>query len=82
MSRVEATPTSIAVSWAAISVANGYLVHINDTIYNLIGSDNTSVTLDEQIPGTTYSIEVRAYQDILGLPNSITAATTDDGKYL
>ena len=36
----------------------------------VIGSNNTSVTLDGLIPGTNYSITVRAYQDILGPPSS------------
>ena len=55
-------------------------MHINDTIYNLIGSDNTSIALDGLIPGTCYSITVRAYQDILGPPKTNITATTDDGK--
>ena len=71
------TTTSISVTWTAISDADGYVVYFNDTAYNVIGS---SITLDGLIPNTTYSITVRAYQDILG-PNSTVNATTVDGKY-
>ena len=71
--------TTITVNWVPIPDANGYLVYFNE-LYDLIGSDNTSITVDKLIPGTNYSISVRAYEDILGSAN-ITYATTKDGKY-
>ena len=61
--------------------ANGYVVYVNDT-YNIIGKGNTTITLDGLIPGTSYSIAVRAYQDILGPPTTTVHVTTDDGKYI
>ena len=73
------TTTSITVNWTAIPDANGYVVYFNDTGYDIIGNNNTSTILDEQIPGTSYTIRVWAYQDILG-PTIATLATTDDGK--
>ena len=64
-----------------MSDANGYIVYVNNTAYSVIGSDNTSYTVDGLIPGTSYAIIIRAYQDILG-PTSMTfSATTLDGKY-
>ena len=65
--------TSITVNWTYddTSDADGYVVYVNDsTVHNIIGSNNTSVTLDRLIPGTNYSIRVRAYQDILGPPSA------------
>ena len=74
------TSTSIDVSWTAIPDANGYVVYVNDTVYDVIGSD-ISITVDGLIPGTSYSVTVRGYQDILG-PPSMTYVTTDDGEYV
>ena len=37
-------------------------------------------TLDGLIPGTSYSITVRAYQDILGPPSTTLNTATDDGE--
>ena len=71
--------TSITVNFTAIPDANGYLVYFNEVYYDFIGSDNTSITVDELIPRTNYTISVRAYKDILG-PANITYATTTDGK--
>ena len=72
--------TSITVNWTYgnTSDADGYVVHVNDsTVHNVIGNNNTSVTLDGLIPGTSYSITVRAYQDILGPPSNAVSRTTD-----
>ena len=80
MNVVHELSTSITVNWTAIPDANGYLVYFNE-LYNLTGSDNTSITVDKLTPGTNYTISVRAYQDILG-PANITHATTNDGKCL
>ena len=73
MTIVSVSTTSITVNWTYgnISDADGYVVYFNySTVHNIIGSNNTSVTLDGLIPGASYSITVRAYQDILGLPSA------------
>ena len=76
------SPTRITVNWTPIPDVNGYVVYVNDvTVYDEIQSDNASITLDGLIPGTRYSITVRAYQDLLG-PPSMTYVTTDDGEYV
>ena len=44
--------------------------------------NNNSViqtTLNELVPGTTYTITVRAYQDILGQPSDEKSITTLEG---
>ena len=57
-------------------------MYVNDTVYEVVKSDSTSITIDERIPGTSYSILVRAYQDILGPPASMPViANTDSGEY-
>ena len=61
------------------SDADGYVVHYNGTAKLVVGGDMKETTLDGLIPGTSYYITVRAYQDILG-PPSITYVTTDDGE--
>ena len=63
------------------SDADGYVVYYNDTGKQVVGGDIKETTLDGLIPGTTYSITVRAYQDILGPPSTPLYATTDNGKY-
>ena len=74
------SPTSISVNWTTIPDANGYIIYADDAIYIVVGSTNTSIIVDRLIPGTSYSITVRAYQDILGPPNTI-YATTENGKF-
>ena len=78
----EQCPTSITVNWTAIPDVNGYVLFLNELSYDLIGSDNASITLDGLIPGTSYSVTVRAYQDILGPPSMTVHVTTDDGEYI
>ena len=78
----EQSPTSITVNWTAIPDANGYVLFLNELSYDLIGSDNTSITVDGLIPGTIYSITVRAYEDILGPPTTTVPVTTDGGEYV
>ena len=70
-------PTSITVNWITISDANGYVVYINDAAYIVIGGDSANYTVDGLIPGTNYSITVRAYQDVLGPSSTIFAAATN-----
>ena len=72
-------PTSIAVNWITISDANGYVVYVNDAAYIVTGGDSANYTVDGLVPGTDYSITVRAYQDILG-PATTVYATTNNGK--
>ena len=77
---VSVSATTITVNWAYgnTSDTDGYVVYVNDsTVHNIIGSNNTSVTLDGLIPGASYSITVRAYQDILGPPSDAVSGTTD-----
>ena len=75
-----ATTISITVNWTSVPDANGYIVYVNNTAYSVIGSDNTSYTIDGLIPGTSYAIIIRAYQDILGPASMTFSATTLDGK--
>ena len=77
MLEVIENPTSIEVYWKPISDANGYVVFVDDIVYDII--ENITITIDELTPGTIYLITVRAYQDILG-PSSTTYATTNNGK--
>ena len=82
---VNTTTTSITVNWMYdTSDADGYVVYYNGTAKLVVGGDMKETTLDGLIPGTSYSITVRAYQDILGPPSTTTVhdATTDDGKYM
>ena len=74
------SPTSISVNWMTIPDANGYIIYADDAIYIALGSTNTSIIVDRLIPGTSYSITVRAYQDILGPPSTI-YNTTENGKF-
>ena len=63
--------TNITVNWMYdTSDADGYVVYYNDTAELVVGGDAKETTLDGLIPGTSYSITVRAYQDILGPPSS------------
>ena len=77
---VSTTTTSITVNWMYdTSDADGYVVYYNGTA-KLVGGDMKETTLDGLIPGTSYSITVRAYQDILGPPSTTLNTATDDGK--
>ena len=80
---VSTTTTSITVNWMYdTSDADGYVVY-NGTakLVLVVGGDVKETTLDGLIPGKSYFIIVRAYQDILG-PPSMTYVSTDDGKYV
>ena len=56
-------------------------MYYNGTAKQVVGGDVKETTLDGLIPGTSYSITVRAYQDILGPPSTPLHTITDDGKY-
>ena len=77
MLAVVENPTSIEVYWKPISDAIGYVVYVDNAVYDII--ENTTTTIDELIPGTVYVITVRAYQDILG-PSSTIYASINNGK--
>ena len=62
------------------SDADGYVVYYNGAAKQVVGGDVKETTLDGLIPGTSYSITVRAYQDILGPASTALNAATDDGK--
>ena len=74
---IEETATSIDINWTAISNAKGYIVYIDDLAYDAI---NSSITIDELIPGTTHLVTIRAYQAILGPASTTLHATTNNGK--
>ena len=62
-----ANSTGITVNWMYnTSDADGYVVYCNGLAKLVEGGDMMETTLDGLIPGTSYSITVRAYQDILG----------------
>ena len=64
--------TSITINWTYpdISDVDGYVVNassLNDYVIRQVnGSSVSQTTLNGLLPGTTYNITVRAYQDILG----------------
>ena len=57
---------------------------LNDYVIRQVnGSSVSQTTLDGLLPGTTYNITVRAYQDILGPASDtilITTSATTDSK--
>ena len=75
---VVGNPTSIEVYWKPVLDANGYVVYVDNTVYDII--ENATITIDELTPGKSYVIAVRAYQDILGPASKIHAAA-NNGKY-
>ena len=53
---------------------------LNDYVIQQVNSNSVSqTTLNGLLPGTTYTITVRAYQDILGPPSDEESITTLDG---
>ena len=80
---VNKTATTITVKWTALdsSDANGYVVNVTsdtDTVQTVQveGSSNNTITLNGLRGGTTYSITVRAYQQLLGPATSTISVTT------
>ena len=56
---------------------SGYVVYIDDTIVNTIGGSRNEYTLYGLIPGTSHSVAVRAYIDVLGPPGTIVVTTIE-----
>ena len=85
---VNMTFTTITVSWTALdsSDADGYVVNVTsdtDTVQTVQvkGNSNNTITLNGLRIGTTYTITVRAYQQLLG-PASSTLSVKFDGELL
>ena len=83
---VNKTATTITVSWTALdsSDADGYVVNVtNDTdtvqTVQVEGSSNNTITLNGLNIETTYSITVRAYQQLLGPASSTISVQTLPG---
>uniref|UniRef100_A0A1X7TQU1 protein-tyrosine-phosphatase n=1 Tax=Amphimedon queenslandica TaxID=400682 RepID=A0A1X7TQU1_AMPQE len=82
LTEVNQIATTITVSWTALdsSDADGYVVNVTsdtDTVQTVQveGSSNNTVTLNGLRGGTTYSITVRAYQQLLGPASTISVQT-------
>ena len=76
------TATTITVSWTALdsSDADGYVINVTsdtDTVQltQLVGNSNNTITLNGLKELTTYSITVRAYQQLLGPTSTISVQT-------
>ena len=75
---VNKTSTTITVSWIPVpSDADGYVVNATSGTHivtkQVKGGSQNEITLKGLIPGTTYNITVRAYQNILGPASNITS---------
>ena len=72
--------TSITISWTAVDAtdADGYVVYTTHTTAVDVGN-TTQYTLSGVILKSTYSITVRAYQDLLG-PGSGAIFETFEGE--
>ena len=75
---VNKTSTTITVSWTPLpSDADGYVINATSDTHivtqQVRGGSQNEMTLKGLIPGTTYNITVRAYQDILGPSSNITS---------
>uniref|UniRef100_A0A1X7T6Q6 Fibronectin n=1 Tax=Amphimedon queenslandica TaxID=400682 RepID=A0A1X7T6Q6_AMPQE len=80
---VSKTATTITVNWTALdsSDADGYVVNVTsdtDTVQTVQveGSNNNAITLNGLRELTTYSITVRAYQQLLGPASTIKVQTS------
>ena len=83
LTEVNKTATTITVSWTALdsSDADGYVVNVtSDTDIvqrvQVEGSSNNIITLNGLRRGRTYSITVRAYQQLLGPASSTISVFT------
>ena len=82
LTEVNKTTTTITVSWTALdsSDADGYVVNVtSDTdsvqTVQVEGSSNNTITLKRLRELTTYSITVRAYQQLQGPASTISVFT-------
>ena len=73
--------TSITISWTAVDPieADGYVVYTTNTTAVDVGN-TTRYTLSGVILKSTYSITVRAYQDLLGPESDAISETLIEGK--
>ena len=83
LTEVNKTATTITVSWTTLdsSDADGYVVNVTsdtDTVQTVQveGSSNNTITLNGLRGETTYSITVRAYQQLLGPASSAISVQT------
>ena len=68
------SPTSITITWTVPSAspdADGYVIYYAsgngpDMSVKIVGGSVSEHTIEGLTPGTTYTISIRAYQDILG----------------
>ena len=74
----ETTIISIIISWSPIPNINGYLVFNGGQSY-VLENNQTSIALGELMSGTSYSISVRAYRNIVG-PATTLDIITDNGE--
>ena len=86
LTEVNKTSTNVTVSWTALDStdADGYVVNVTsgtDTVQTVQveGSSNNTITLNGLRGGTTYSITVRAYQQLLGPASSTISVQTLPG---
>ena len=86
LTEVNKTTTTITVSWPALdsSDADGYVVNVTsdtDTVQTIQveGSSNNTITLNGLNIETTYSITVRAYQQLVGPASSTISVQTLPG---
>uniref|UniRef100_A0A1X7SWZ1 Fibronectin type-III domain-containing protein n=1 Tax=Amphimedon queenslandica TaxID=400682 RepID=A0A1X7SWZ1_AMPQE len=82
LTEVNKTTTTITVSWTALdsSDADGYVVNVTsdtDTVQTVQveGSSSNTITLNGLRGGVSYSITVRAYQQLLGPASTISVQT-------
>ena len=82
LAMVKKTATTITINWTALdsSDADGFVVNVTsdtDTVQTVQvkGSSNNTITLNGLRGGTTYSITVRAYQQLLGPASTISVTT-------
>ena len=62
--------TSVTINWIYdTNDADGYVVYYNNSVKNVEGGDIKNMALNGLMPGTSYSIKIRAYQDIIGPPS-------------
>ena len=83
---VSNTFTSITINWTYPdkSDIDGYVVNassLNDYVIQQVnGSSVNETTLNGLIPGTTYNITIRAYQDLLGPASEPLSVDTLNGE--